>query len=215
MPFDKRTFNKQIKNHLTEHGFTPHRNRKDYFIDCDDGLTRLVIRVPDGVHGVFIGAQFADRWELTGNFSDTVARWYVCETVLNGAMVMDYTEADIAVGLSQVTDALGPYITGGKDEVAAHLNDFYTNDLDNWTVVGQEHSEQAVDELLVYFGFPPVDPYSDSYFHYTLSHLRTSGGTVCMSIEEYMAHKAFYDRYTEQGCTISIDEHGERVWLTM
>ncbi len=167
MPFDKRAFNKAVKEHMTAHGYTPHKNRKDYFIDAPDGRTRLVVRVPDGVHGFFFGAQFSDKGSFSGSFSETAVRWYVCETVLGGASVQDDSPEDIAQGLRQATDTLAPYIAGGKAEIAAHLNDFFGDDLTLWTAVGKEIDEGETDSWLTYFGFPPVDPYGDRYFAYT------------------------------------------------
>ncbi len=64
----QRAFQKQIKAHLTALGYIPHKNRLDYHIDCADGETRLIVRVPDGIHGVFIGAQFTDFGDRSGNF---------------------------------------------------------------------------------------------------------------------------------------------------
>ncbi len=214
MAFDKRAFNKQIKTYLTERGFERHTNRRDYFIDCADGETRLVVRVPNGNHGFYIGVQFADHGGLSGNFSDTVARWFAHETVLNGAAVMDYTPEDVDRGLRTITDALAPYMAGGKAEVAAHMNDFYTGNEDHWVAVAKDFSEQILDETLVYFGFPPVDPYSDAYFFHKLEQIRAfPGWTISLPLDEYEAHREFYDRYKVYGLECHIVEDIQRVWI--
>ncbi len=215
MAFDKRAFNKALKEHMTAQGYTMHKNRKDYFIDCPDGVTRLVVRVPDGIHGVFIGAQFADRGAFSGNFSETAVRWYICETVLGGAAVNDYSPEDIAAGLRQVTDTLAPYVVGGRAEIVAHLNDFFGNDLDRWVVAGREVDEHRVDGWLTYFGFPPVDPYGDAYFAYELEgFLAWQGRTRVFSMEEYEAHRDYYDRSVKEGCSLRRDDKEGQMWLT-
>ncbi len=214
MAFDKRSFNKTTREHFSAQGYTRHKNGKDYYIDCADGVTRLVVRVPDGMRGFFVGAQFADRGAFSGNFPETAVRWFAHETVLNGAAVMNYTDDDVAAGLTAVTEALAPYVASGKPEIAAHLNDFYHGDLDRWVVAAQDGSEAEADGWLVYLGFPPVDPYSDAYLAYTLEKLR-GGATRCLPPDEYRAHRDFYDRYAAAGCRLTVDEQTGMVWVRM
>ncbi len=214
MAFDKRAFNKTVKEHFTSLGYTPHKNRKDYYIDAPDGVTRLVVRIPDGKQGFEIGAQFADFRTPDGSRPSLVALT-VCQHLLLDAAEKDYSPAEIQAAAKTVTDTLAPYIVGGKELIRANMNDFYENDPLRWAAPHREYNEPGAEQAQRYFGFPPVDVYSDEYRAYQAKQLRDNwaGRTCSVDMDAYLEHKEYYDGFLELGCTVVPMEDIRRVWI--
>ncbi len=212
MAFDKRTFNKIIKEHFTSLGYTMHKNREDYYIDCPDGITRIVVRIPNGIQGFVVGAQFADWKPLTGKFNNILVVFDVGSLVLIGASVRDYSEDDIKAGAETITDALAPYVIGGKEAIRANTNDFYEDEPDRWGVPARNMNEKWANEMQEYFKFPTVEVYSDKYRESHAKRLRECTAMTCsVDMEAYLEHKEHYDGYAQLGCTVEPME--DSVWI--
>lgn len=65
-------------------------------------------------------------------------------------------------------------------------------------------------QILLRLGLSPIDPYSDEYQRETAEKLRDNG-ELLITMEEYLSHQDFYDRYRELGAEIRVEEKQGKV----
>ena len=201
---NKREFNKRIKNYMLSHGFQK-SNSYDYWILCEDKVTKIVIGAPNFKRGFYIGAQFGDYGSFSGIYKESTITYFEYEMLLCWASVNEYTEEDIDQAVCKVVSGLQNYIAGGKQEIAKNV--------DQWCISPFNHQKRNA--ILQCLGLPPIDPYSEAYFNETLQTFDGKGGGIVISYEEYHAHENYYKKFEEYGFKIIIpsDTTKEKVRL--
>ena len=195
---EKRLFNKLIKEEMLSYGFEKTGTR-DYAKEAADGITKIIIRVPDETINFAVGVQFKDFGkgysDYSGKFTKRCMAYGAVPRDLIFAPIADCSQDRVLDMVKNVMNSIDVFLQKGKDAV-------YEN-IDQWisSIVMDEKKEN---DIYAYFGMPLIDPYSDSYILKQIEELYKQGGASMMSLDEYYNHKEHYDKYAERGCTIDI-----------
>lgn len=192
---------KLIKQEISRVGFERVKG-DDYALIAGDGKTKLILRLPDGKRGFLLCAQFPDLGEYNGNSKKCLMRQLDFFGELAFFTVQEFTDEQIVDAARRVVDAYRPYIEQGAEAIKARIEEWNFGDLD----------EKIRDSVLRYFGFPGIDPYSEEYRKEKVAQM-SGGGAICLTMEEYLAHKAFYDGYEAYNATITVDQKRKSVMI--
>ena len=198
---EKRLFNKLIKKQMLLYGFEKN-DRLNYSKLSSDGTAKLVVRVPDGKMGFIIGAQFPNFGKYTGIISNCIMKNYEYEILLCFPDVHNYSETDIVDAVNTVITGINPYLSNGKQQIKENI--------ENWCFGA--FSDKERNEVLNYFGLPIMDMYSDEYMALNIERIKR-GGFILISTQEYMNHKAYYDKYLNHDCYFSFDKKDTHVMI--
>lgn len=194
-----------IKQKLTAKGFE-HIKGNDYAISAGDGLTKLILRIPDGKnkHGFVLAAQFIDFGTFDGDFSNAVMKQYDFAYELAYGESKEYSESVITEATERVLNAYECYILNGASAIKEKLDEWTFGDLD----------EKIKDAVQSYFGLPAIDPYSKEYQADIAEQMKMNGGAITLSLQKYAEHKDFYDSYEQYDAKILVDEKNECVMIS-
>ncbi len=185
---------KLIKQEIAKVGFERVKG-DDYALIAGDGKTKLILRLPDGQRGFLLCAQFPDLGEYNGNSKKCLMRQFDFFGELAFFTVQEFTDEQIVDATRRVVDAYQIYIEQGAEAIKERIEEWSFGDWD----------EKIRDSVLRYFGLPGIDPYSEEYRKEKVAQMSGSGA-ICMTLEEYLVHKEFYDGYEAYNATISVDE---------
>ena len=197
----KSLLQKPIREALSELGFERVK-RDDYARYSEDGQVKLILRLPDGNKGFLLGAQLAAGGPFDGLLSHALMRQYDFAYDLAWASTKEYSEEEIRAVTDRVAESCMFYIEGGLSELRDHIQEWTFGDLD----------EGLRDRILLLLGLPGIDPYSDEYRRKTAEDL-AGRGEIVLPLEEYMAHREFYDGYKDLSGTLSIHESANQVTI--
>ena len=196
---EKRLFNKLIKEQMLSYGFEKTGTR-DYAKEAVDGITKIIVCVPDDSHDFCVGVQFKDfgqkYCDYSGKFSKRCMAYEGIPRQLSlFESAYECSEERIVDMVKNVMNSIDIFLQKGKNAV-------YEN-IDQWisSIIMDEKKEN---DIYAYFGMPLIDPYSDSYILKQIEELYKQGGASMMSLDEYYNHKEHYEKYAEHGCTIDI-----------
>ncbi len=198
----KRDLLKPIEKFLLSQGYTK-VNTLCYSILSYDKSTRFIVRMPDMTLGFIIGVQFNDYGDFNGEIKCAPIKNFEFELLLHFASVYDYTEDQIIDATKEVCERVAQYAEKGRSAIAENI--------DSWAF-GQL-SEKERNEILECVGLSPIDPYSDEYLKNKSAELRSNHGSLSIPLDEYHSHKDFYDKFSESGCKIFVDEKISRVMI--
>lgn len=171
---------------------------RDYAKEAADGITKIVIRVPDETINFSVGVQFKDFGkeysDYSGKFSKICMAYSSVPRDLTFAPIADYSEEQVLDMVKNVMNSIDIFLQKGKDAVYENIYAWLYSVID----------ERKENDIYAYFGMPLIDPYSDSYILKQIEELYKQGGASMMSLDEYYSHKEHYDKYAEHGCTIDI-----------
>ncbi len=197
----KSILKKQIDNIFSNNGYKK-EDELCYSHLSSDGLTKYIIRTPDMTRGFLIGVQFDDYGKFNGTFKDSLMQNYEFENLLHFAKVYDYSETDILNATNRVCEKVEMYANSNREAIKSNLGEWVFGD----------SSEEEKNNILVCLGISPVDPYSIEYLVQKIDFIK-KGGAFSFPLDEYYAHKDYYDQYTSHGCKIIIDEKLNRVMI--
>ena len=166
----------------------------------DAGELRFVLRIPDGKKGFIFGAQFTDLGEKDGLLSHCMLRQYDFAYELAYGDTKEYTPEEIQHASEKVLDFYRPYWEQGLTCLREKRTDWTFGDL----------NEALRNRILLRLGLSPIDPYSEEYQRETAEKLRENGEEI-ITLEEYLSHREFYDRYRDLGAMIRIEEKQGKV----
>ena len=194
-----------IKQILINNGFE-HVKNNDYMLLSKDQKTKLILRIPDGKNGngFILAVQFSDFGSFDGMFSNAVMKQFDFAYDLAYGESQEYSEKDIIEVTERVMRTYDCYISHGKNAIKEHLNE--------WTF--GDFNEQIKSDIQLYFGLSTIDPYSKDYQVYNANQMKKNGGTIVLSIQEYLQHKEFYDSYEEYGAKIINDTNIESITIS-
>ena len=205
----KSLLQKPIREKFSELGFVRVKN-DDYACASADGQVKLIVRFPDGSKGFLLGAQLTAGGAFDGLLSHALMRQYDFAYELGWASTKEYSEEEIRAVTDRVAEKCKVYVDGGMNALRERVKEWTFGDLD----------EGLRDRIVRLLGLPGIDPYADEYRRKTAEDL-AGRGEIVLPLEEYMAHREFYDGYAELSGTLSINEstntatidfHGRR-WL--
>ena len=193
----KSLLQKPIKNFLSEHGFE-HVKNENFAILAEGRKTKLILKIPNGKNGsgFVLGAQFGDFGAFDGILSNAVMRQFDFAYELAFPQTYEYTDEQIADVLQRLWMAYLPYITEGAEAIKTRI--------DQWTF--GDNSEKERDQILRYFGFSGIDPYSKEYQEEKADFMNDHGGMIVIPLQEYLEHREFYDNYQNYHAKIEIDQ---------
>lgn len=193
---EKRIFNQIIKKQMLSFGFEK-TSTYDYAKEAEDGIAKIIVRVPDQTFGFCMGAQFkdfkTDYADYSGKYSNTCMVYPKFTTFLHFAYKRDYTEDEIIEAVQNVMDGLENFLQRGREAIRESI--------DEWVFGVQNEKKQ--NDIYAYFGMPLIDPYSDSYILKQVEEYKR-GMKSMMALDEYNNHKEHYDKYVKLGCNIDI-----------
>lgn len=194
---EKRLFNKLIKEQMLSYGFE-RTGTRNYAKEAADGITKIVIRVPDETINFSVGVQFKDFGkeysDYSGRFSKICMAYSGVPRDLTFAPIADCSEERVLDMVKNVMSSIDIFLQKGKAAVYENIDAWLYSVID----------ERKENDIYAYFGMPLIDPYSDSYILKQIEELYKQGGASMMSLDEYYNHKEHYDKYAEHGCTIDI-----------
>ena len=161
---------------------------------------RYVLRIPDGRKGFIFGAQFPDLGESDGLLSHCMLRQFDFAYELAYGDTKEYTMEEIQKTAEKVLDFYRPYWEQGLPFLRGKSTDWTFGDL----------NEVLRNQILLRLGLSPIDPYSEEYLRETAEKLRERGEQI-ITLEEYLSHQDFYDRYRELGAEIRVEEKQGKV----
>lgn len=172
----------------------------DYTRLDEKGELRFVLRIPDGKKGFVFGAQFPDLGESDGLLSHCMLRQYDFAYELAYGDSKEYTPDEIRSSVEKVLDFYRPYWEQGLTCLREKRTDWTFGDL----------NEALRNRILLRLGLSPIDPYSEEYQRETAEKLQENGEEI-ITLEEYLSHREFYDRYRDLGAMIRIEEKQGKV----
>lgn len=161
---------------------------------------RYVLRIPDGRKGFIFGAQFPDLGESDGLLSHCMLRQFDFAYELAYGDTKEYTAEEIQSSAESVLDFYRPYWELGLPYLREKSKEWTFGDL----------NDALRNQILLRLGLSPIDPYSDEYQRETAEKLRDNG-ELLITMEEYLSHQDFYDRYRELGAEIRVEEKQGKV----
>ena len=203
----KSLLQKSIREKFSELGFERVK-RDDYARYSEDGQVKLILRLPDGNKGFLLGVQLAAGGPFDGLLSHALMRQYDFAYDLAWASTKEYSEEEIRAVTDRVAESCRVYVEGGLQALRERVKEWTFGELD----------EGLRDRVLQLLGLPGIDPYSEEYRRKTAEDL-AGRGEIVLPLEEYMAHREFYDGYKElsgkllinkSANTVTIDFHGRR-----
>lgn len=195
---EKRIFNRIIKQQMIFYGFEK-TGTQDYAKEAVDGITKIIIRVPDAEHDFCVGVQFKnfekEYSDYSGKFSKRcMAYSNVPRQFAFSESPYDCSEDRIIDVVKSVMNSIEVFLQKGREAVR--------DEFDKW--ISSVISEEKKNDIYVYFGMPLIDPYSDAYILEKVEEWYKCGVKSMMSLDEYYGHKEHYDKYIEYGCQIEI-----------
>ncbi len=172
----------------------------DYTRLDEKGELRLVLRIPDGKKGFILGAQFPYMGENGALLSRCMLRQYDFAYELAYGDTKEYTLEEIQKATEKVLDFYRPYWELGLPYLREQSKAWTFGDL----------NEDLRNQILLRLGLSPIDPYSEEYQLETAEKLRENGEQL-ITMEEYLSHQDFYDRYQKLGAKIRINEKQQNV----
>lgn len=197
----KSLLQKPIREALSELGFERVK-RDDYARSSEDGLVKLILRLPDGNKGFILGAQLAAGGPFDGLLSHALMRQYDFAYELGWASTKEYSEEVIRAVTDRVAETCRFYVEGGLDALRDRAKEWTFGDVD----------EGLRDRVLGLLGMPGIDPYLEEHRRKSAEDL-AGRGEIILALEEYMAHREFYDGYKDLSGTISINERANTVTI--
>lgn len=195
----KAALQKPIAEICRRNGFEKSKGN-DYTRTDAAGELRFVLRIPDGKKGFIFGAQFPDLGENDGLLSHCMLRQYDFAYELAYGDTKEYTPEEIQIAAEKVLDSYRPYWEQGLPFLREKCTDWTFGDL----------NDALRNQILLRLGLSPIDPYSDEYQRETAEKLRDNG-ELLITMEEYLSHQDFYDRYRELGAEIRVEEKQGKV----
>ena len=199
----KSLLQKPIKEILFKRGFE-HIKGDSFAINSDDGITKIIIRIPSGKNGCgfLLGAQFADFGTFDGLITNATMRQFDYSYELAYPESHEYTDEQIQEVTSRLLADYDVYIKEGAAAIKARI--------DNWTFGNL--SDYIRDKILRYFGLKGIDQYSLEY-QGTVAERMINGGAEFIALSEYLDHKEFYDNYQNFNAKIIVDEKSDQVMI--
>ena len=195
----KAALQKPIGEICRRNGFEKSKGN-DYSRMDDAGELRFVLRIPDGKKGFIFGVQFPDLGESDGLLSHCMLRQYEFAYELAYGDTKEYPSEEIQSSAEKVLDYYRPYWEQGLPFLREKSTDWTFGDL----------NEALRNRILLRLGLSPIDPYSEEYQRETAEKLRDNGEEI-ITLEEYLSHQDFYDRYRDLDAEIRVEEKQGKV----
>ena len=195
---EKRLFNKIMKEQMLSYGFEK-TGTQDYAKEAVDGITKIIVRVPDAEHDFCVGVQFKnfekDYSDYLGKFSKRCMSYSsVPRQFALFECPYDSSEDRIVDMVKNVMNSIEVFLQKGREAVR--------DEIDKW--ISSVTSEEKKNDIYAYLGMPLIDPFSDSYILEKVEEWYKCGVKSTMPLDEYYGHKEHYDKYIEHGCQIEI-----------
>lgn len=205
---EKREFHKIVKQRLLSCGFEKTGSR-DYAKEAVDGMTKIIVQVPDETVFFGVGVQFKDfgktYTDYSGRFSKRCMAYSGISKYLAFTPIANCSEDQIMNILTTVMNSIDIFLQKGRDAIREHMDEWITSVI----------SEEKKNDIYAYFGMPLIDSYTKEYQDEWVSQMR-GGGMIVLTMKEYLDHKDFYDdfqKYDTVNVEICVDEHDASVTI--
>ena len=205
---EKREFNKIVKQKLLSCGFEK-TGPRDYAKEASDGITKIIVQVPDESINFLVGVQFKDFGkaysDYSGKFSKRCMAYSGAPRDLTFTRIADCSEERVSDMADNVINSIEVFLREGRNAVYKCI--------DKW--ICSVISKEKENDIYAYFGMPLKNPYTKEYQDEWVSQMRGGGMTV-ITVSEYLAHKDFYDdfqNYDSVNAEICVDEHEDSVTI--
>ncbi len=205
---DKREFNKIVKQKLLSYGFEKTGSR-DYAKEAADGITKIIVQVPDETINFCVGVQFKDfekpYTDYSGKFSKRCMAYSAVPRDVTFSPIANCSEERVIDMVTNVMNSIDIFLQIGRDAIREHLDEWI------YSVISKEKEN----DIYAYFGMPLINPYTKEYQDEWVSQMRGGGMTV-ITMSEYLDHKDFYDdfqKYDFVDVQICVDEHDNSVTI--
>ena len=205
---EKREFNKIIKQKMLSYGFEKTGSR-DYAKEAPDGITKIIVQVPDETVFFCVGVQFKDFGKTYTDYSGKFSKRCMAYSGVSRAMaftpIANCSEDQIVDMITTLMNNIEIFLQKGREAIREHI--------DEWIV--SVISEAKENDIYSYFGMPLINPYTKEYQDEWVSQMRGGGMTV-ITMSEYLDHKDFYDSFQNYDCVnaeIRIDEKDQSVTI--
>ena len=205
---EKREFNKAVKQKLLSYGFEK-TGPRDYAKEALDGITKIIVQVPDETINFCVGVQFKDfgktYTDYSGKFSKRCMAYSCIPRDLAFTPIANCFEDQLVDMITTLMNSIEIFLQEGKKAIREHIDDWITSVI----------SEAKENDIYTYFGMPLIDPYTKEYQDEWVSQMR-GGGMAVITMSEYLDHKDFYDgfqKYDTVNVEICVDERGNSVTI--
>ena len=205
---EKREFNKIVKQKLLSYGFEKTGSR-DYAKEAVDGITKIIVQVPDETINFCVGVQFKDfgkpYTDYSGKFSKRCMAYSGVPRDVTFSPIINCSEDKIIDMVTSVMNSIEIFLQEGKVAIRKHIDEWI------YSIISKEKEN----DIYAYFGMPLINPYTKEYQDEWVSQMRGGGMTV-ITMSEYLEHKDFYDAFQNYDCVdveICIDETDQSVTI--
>ena len=204
---EKREFNKISKQKLLSYGFEK-TGPRDYAKEALDGITKIIVQVPDETVHFVIGVQFKDFGQPYTDYSGKFSKRCMAHSGprdLAFTPIADCSETQLIDMITTLMNSIEIFLQEGKEAIREHIDEWI------YSII----SEEKENDIYAYFGMPLINPYTKEYRDEWVSRM-CGGGMTVMTMSEYLEHKDFYDAFQNYDCVdaeICIDEKDQSVTI--
>jgi hypothetical protein len=205
---EKREFNKIVKQKLLSCGFEK-VGARDYAKEAMDGITKIIVQVPDETMSFCVGVQFKDfgktYTDYSGKFSKRCMAYRGLPRDLAFTPIVNCSEDQIIDMVTKVMNSIEIFLQEGRNAIREHIDEWI------YSVI----SEEKENDIYAYLGMSLKNPYTKEYQDEWVSRMR-GGGMSVLTMKEYLDHKDFYDAFQNYDCVdteIHIDEKEQSVTI--
>ena len=124
---EKREFNKIVKQKLLSYGFEK-TGPRDYAKEAVDGITKIIVQVPDETINFSVGIQFKDfgkpYTDYSGKFSKRCMAYRGVPRDLTFSPIANCSEDQNIDMVTRVMNSIEIFLQRGRDAIREHLDDW-------------------------------------------------------------------------------------------
>ena len=127
---EKREFNKAVKQKLLSYGFEK-TGPRDYAKEALDGITKIIVQVPDETINFCVGVQFKDfgktYTDYSGKFSKRCMAYSCIPRDLAFTPIANCFEDQLVDMITTLMNSIEIFLQEGKKAIREHIDDWITS----------------------------------------------------------------------------------------
>ena len=150
---EKREFNKIVKQKLLFYGFEK-TGPRDYAKEALDGITKIIVQVPDETINFCVGVQFKDfgkpYTDYSGKFSKRCMAYSGVPRDVTFSPIVNCSEDQIMNMVTAVMNSIEIFLQEGRGAIREHIDEWI------YSIISKEKEN----DIYAYFGMPLINPYT-------------------------------------------------------